>query len=111
MFYKRVFRPTIEGDPDNNDPAKRRSPALPRRLQRLRWHDLRHTCAALSLAANPSLALVKERLGHENIATTVDLYGKRVPSVDAALADAVGASIFAPPRVARLADVRPTASG
>jgi hypothetical protein len=26
----------------------------------------------------------------------VDLYGKRVPSVDAALADAVGASIFEP---------------
>jgi hypothetical protein len=36
----------------------------------------------------------KERSGHENIATTVDLYGKRVPSVDAALANAVGASIF-----------------
>jgi hypothetical protein len=35
-------------------------------------------------------------LGHENIATTVDLYGKRDPSVDAAIADAVGASIFAP---------------
>jgi hypothetical protein len=36
----------------------------------------------------------KERSGHENITTTVDLYGKRVPSVDAALANAVGASIF-----------------
>jgi hypothetical protein len=31
-----------------------------------------------------------------NIATTVALYGERVPSVDAALADAVGASIFEP---------------
>lgn len=40
---------------------------------------------------------MKERLGHENVATTVDLYGKLVPSVDAALADAVGASIFAAP--------------
>ena len=65
-----------------------------RLLRTLRWHDLRHTAAALSLAANPNLSLVKERLGHENIATTVDLYGKRVPSVDAALADAVGAPIF-----------------
>jgi len=62
----------------------------------LRWHDLRHTCAALSLSITPNLAAVKERLGHENIATTIDLYGKRVPSVDAALADGVGASIFAP---------------
>lgn len=83
MFYKRVFRPAVQH-------------ALPARLARLRWHDMRHTAAALSLAANPNLALVKDRLGHENIATTVDLYGKRVPSVDAALADAVGASIFAP---------------
>jgi integrase len=62
-----------------------------------RWHDLRHTSAALSLAASPSLAVVKERRGHEDVQTTVDLYGKLVPSVDAALADVVGASIFAAP--------------
>jgi len=60
-------------------------------------------CAALCIATpGANLATVKERLGHENIATTVDLYGKRVPSVDAALADAVGASIFAPPEVTPL---------
>jgi integrase len=81
LFYKRVFAPAV-------------AHTLPRRLHGLRFHDLRHTCAALSLAASPNLTLVKERLGHENIATTIDLYGKRVPSVDAALADAVGASIF-----------------
>jgi len=63
----------------------------------LRGHDLCHTCAALSLSITPNLAAVKERLGNENIATTIDLYGKRVPSVDAALADGVGASIFASP--------------
>ncbi|MEJ7786462.1 MAG: hypothetical protein WKF96_16790 [Solirubrobacteraceae bacterium] len=49
----------------------------------------------MSLSITPNLAAVKERLGHENIATTIDLYGKRVPSVDTALADGVGASIFA----------------
>ena len=81
LFYKRIFRPAVKA-------------ALPARLHAFRWHDLRHTCAALSLAASPSLAVVKERLGHENVQTTVDLYGKLVPSVDAALADAVGASIF-----------------
>lgn len=46
-------------------------------------------------------------LSHENIATAVDLYGKRVPGVDAALANDVGASIFAKPKVAPL---RPTAT-
>jgi integrase len=84
LFYKRVFKPAVRA-------------ALPAELHALRFHDLRHTAAALSLAANPSLAMVKERLGHENIATTVDLYGKRVPSVHAAIADAVGASIFDAP--------------
>lgn len=83
QFYKRIFAPVVAA-------------ALPARLAGFRWHDLRHTCAALSLAEGGSLHHVKERLGHENIATTVDLYGKRVPSVDAALADAVGASIFEP---------------
>ena len=104
-FYKRTFRPAVTGAPARPEqPATRgraatpaqpaiRSP-LPAAKRGLRWHDLRHTAAALSLAANPNLSLVKERLGHEDIATTVDLYGKRVPSVDAALADAVGASIF-----------------
>lgn len=46
--------------------------------------------------------MVKERLGHENIATTIDLDGKRVPSVEAALAHAVGASIFTAPEVVKL---------
>jgi integrase len=90
MFYKRVFRPVVTA-------------ALPARLHAFRWHDLRHTCAALSLSApGGNLAMVKERLGHENITTTVDLYGKRVPSVDAALADAVGGAIFAAPNVVPL---------
>jgi integrase len=90
MFYKRVFRPVVTA-------------ALPARLHAFRWHDLRHTCAALSLSApGGNLAMVKERLGHENITTTVDLYGKRVPSVDAALADAVGGAIFAAPKVVPL---------
>lgn len=108
LFYKRVFRPAIEGTPASPASPARRGraavpacaavpAALPARLHALRWHDLRHTCAALSLSApGANLATVKERLGHENIATTVDLYGKRVASVDAALADAVGASIFGP---------------
>jgi len=104
-FRKRVFCPVVKGQPAcEAKPATRgraatlAQPAIPSPLpankRKLRWHDLRHTAATLSLAANPNLALVKERLGHENIATTVDLYGKRVPSVDAALADAVGAAIF-----------------
>jgi integrase len=57
----------------------------------LRWHDLRHTAASLSLAVTPNLHLVKERLGHEDIRTTINTYGHLLPSVEAALADGLGA--------------------
>lgn len=78
LFYKRVFTPA-------------RAKALPADKQAFRWHDLRHTCASLSLAVAPNLHVVKERLGHEDIRTTVNTYGHMVPSVDAALADGLGA--------------------
>jgi integrase len=60
-----------------------------------RWHDLRHTCAALSLSApgiRPNLALVQARLGHEDIRTTINVYGHLLPSVEAALADGLTAT-------------------
>jgi integrase len=117
-FTKRAFRLAVQGTPARPaQPATRGRAArpaqaaiaspLPAAKRNLRWHDLRHTAAALSLSQVPNLALVKERLGHENIATTVDLYGKRVPSVDAALADAVGASIFAPTTAPAATPLRP----
>ena len=62
-----------------------------RRGHKLRFHDLRHTCASLSLSIAPNLHVVKERLGHEDIRTTVNIYGHLLPSVDAALADGLGA--------------------
>jgi integrase len=77
LFYKRVFRPAVEA-------------ALPARLQALRWHDLRHTCASLSLAVAPNLHVVKERLGHEDVRTTINVYGHLLPSVDQALAHDLG---------------------
>lgn len=90
-FYRRVFKPTLVGDEDNPDPKKRRKAALPKELHGLRWHDLRHTAASLSLAVTPNLHVVKERLGHEDIRTTINIYGHLLPNVDAALADALGA--------------------
>jgi integrase len=74
QFYSRVFKPAVRR-------------ALPETKHKLRFHDLRHTCASLSLAVTPNLHAVKERLGHEDIRTTINVYGHLVPSVDAALAD------------------------
>lgn len=79
IFYSRVFRRAVAALwPEGH------------RLHGLRWHDLRHTCASLSLAVTPSLHVVKERLGHEDIQTTVNIYGHLVPSVDEAVADGLG---------------------
>ena len=47
-----------------------RNPLLPR----IRLHDLRHTAATLALAAGVHPKVVQERLGHANIAITLDTY-------------------------------------
>lgn len=78
-FYSRVFRPTVKA-------------ALPSHLHALRWHDLRHTCAALSLQVSPNLAMVQARLGHDDIRTTINTYGHLLPSVEAALAEGLTAT-------------------
>ncbi len=93
LFYRRVF-------------SKARV-ALPAPKSSLRWHDLRHTAASLSLAVTPSLHLVKERLGHEDIRTTINTYGHLLPSVEEGLNDGLaalfaGADTTAPDNVVEL---------
>ena len=51
LWYSRVFRPPF-------------APRSPDHLHGLRFHDLRHTCASLSVAAGAHPKLVQERLGH-----------------------------------------------
>jgi hypothetical protein len=91
LFYARVFKPALKGNPDP-DPKKHRAPALPKPYHGLRWHDLRHTCAALSLAVSPNLAMVQARLGHEDIRTTINVYGHLLPSVEEALSEGLTAT-------------------
>ena len=46
---------------------------------RPRIHDLRHTHAALMLAAGMSIYELSRRLGHESITTTIDRYSDLIP--------------------------------
>ena len=40
-----------------------------------KFHDLRHTHAAMMLEANVNIKVLQERLGHSKIGTTLDVYG------------------------------------
>lgn len=43
-------------------------------LRRIRFHDLRHSCANLLISAQVPLIEVQQWLGHSTISTTADLY-------------------------------------
>lgn len=55
-------------------------PALRRAgLRRIRFHDLRHTCASLLLAAGVNIKEVQAHLGHASVNVTLDVYGHLLP--------------------------------
>ena len=43
-------------------------------LRRIRFHDLRHTCASLLLANNVPMKKIQECLGHSDFSTTANIY-------------------------------------
>lgn len=85
-FYRRHFKPAVRS-------------ALPPRLDGLRFHDLRHTCVALLIAAGAHTKAIQARLGHSTSQMTLDVYGHLLPSLDddlAATLDATHAAAAAP---------------
>ena len=49
-------------------------------LRRLRFHDLRHTCASLLLAQGIESRVIMDTLGHTVIGTTLNLYTHVLPT-------------------------------
>lgn len=88
-FYRRHYLPALvrsELDPDlclcnNKSMCNRRHRPL------YRFHDLRHTCAALLIAQGAHPKEIQERLGHSTITLTFDRYGHLFPSLDERLRD------------------------
>ena len=64
-FHAYVFHPLLE------------AASLPH----MRFHDLRHTSATLLLAAGVHPKIVQERLGHSQIAITLDIYSHVLPTM------------------------------
>ncbi|HEX2063260.1 MAG TPA: tyrosine-type recombinase/integrase [Acidimicrobiales bacterium] len=77
VFYRRYFRPAIE------------AAGLPAAV---RFHDLRHTCAAFLIAQGAHPRAIMERLGHSSITVTLNTYGHLFPSLDEALTDGLEAT-------------------
>nr|MBA2521198.1 site-specific integrase [Chloroflexia bacterium] len=64
-------------------------------VPRIRFHDLRHTCATLLLAAGVHPKVVQERLGHSDVGMTLNRYSHVMPGMQEAAADALDAAIAA----------------
>jgi integrase len=88
---------TNTGAPINPSNVRQRSfaPLLKMaNLPRIRFHDLRHTCATLLLGKGTHPKLVQELLGHATVAITLDTYSHVMPGMGdqtaRAMQDALG---------------------
>ena len=70
-FRHRVFRPAV-----------RRT-----KLTGVRFHDLRHTYAALMVAAGAHPKYLQAQMGHSSIRVTLDLYGHLFPDANRGVLD------------------------
>lgn len=105
-FYGRHFKPTVRRrycagceravkEDADACPACGRDDlrhVLPPEKHGLRFHDLRHTCASLLIAAGAHPKAIQEHLGHKDIQTTFNVYGHLLPSAQEALAAALDAA-------------------
>lgn len=78
-FLRNVFGPTIK-----------------RAGVKCRPYDVRHTTATLLISAGVSVKVVSERLGHEDIQTTLRHYAHVMPGQQAAAASVMGQILIAP---------------
>jgi integrase len=64
-------------------------------LPRVRFHDLRHSCASLLLAQGVAPRVVMEILGHSQISITMDTYSHVIPALTQDAVDRVAAALSA----------------
>ncbi len=58
-------------------------------IDRIRVHDLRHSHASLLIEMGQPILLISERLGHDNVQTTLNTYAHSYPNKGIELADAL----------------------
>ncbi len=55
-------------------------------VKKIRIHDIRHSHASLLIELGENILLISERLGHENVQTTLEIYGHLYPNKDGEIA-------------------------
>jgi integrase len=90
-FMARIFRPAV-----------RRAGLGP-----LRFHDLRHTYAALMVAAGAHPKLLQAQLGHTSINVTLNTYGHLFPDAFADIGEALDCLVHANQQESQIADRSP----
>jgi integrase len=60
-------------------------------VKRIKFHGLRHTCCTLLLGANVPVHVVSQRVGHKNVAMTLNTYAHAMPNMQADAAGRLGA--------------------
>jgi len=95
-----------------NFSARHFCPAVERAglLEELRFHNLRHTCAALMIASGCHLQEVKTYLGHSSIRVKSDRYGHLFPKAAESIRDRLQES-FQKAQTDRAADFLRTPEG
>jgi len=96
--------PTESGGPNNHSNLLHRGlrPALRRAgLRRIRFHDLRHSFASLTLASGENLGPVSKQLGHSSTVVTQLIYRHVLPNEGAGMGDRLAEQV-AKATVARL---------
>lgn len=63
-------------------------------VPRIRFHDLRHRHATLSLQADVHPNVVSERLRHSTISVTLDTYSHAIPALQEEATAKVAALVF-----------------
>jgi integrase len=85
-----VFTSTVGGPIEPTNVSHRFHAMLTKLgLPLIRFHDLRHSCATLLLAAGQHPKLVQELLGHSQITLTLDTYSHVIPTMHDQIAGAM----------------------
>ncbi|MBP1971642.1 integrase [Virgibacillus natechei] len=58
-------------------------------VERIRFHDLRHTHASMLFSLDVHPKIVQERLGHSSITVTLDTYSHMLPNMQEAVAESL----------------------